>query len=290
MDTIFLNLPRIAYETRKNDEKFFSLLKENAALAMEGFKVKKKFIGERLKQPLLPLLAGESSTAPYLYEKNGTYNLSFVGLSEAVEAHTGQGLEHDKGALDFALKILQELSKLSKTASEELDMRIVVSQRPGDEAIGRLAELDIEQYGRAAIVADGSRGQFHYTDMPTIPLTTKMPVNDRISLESKFQGATPGGHLNPICISPDTNAEAGIQKLTEIAFEAGCRFLAFSSNYSACEVCNQTDAGIVPKCSKCGSVKLTYLGRSSYGIIPFSLWPEAKKRSVERRITYPIPG
>jgi anaerobic ribonucleoside-triphosphate reductase len=290
MDTIFLNLPRIAYEAKKNDEKFFSNLKENAALATEGFRVKKKFIAERLKQPLLPLLAGESSTAPYLYEKNSAYNLSFVGLNEAVKAHTGQSMEHDKAALDFALEILQELSKLAKAASEESEMRITVSQRPGDEAIGRLAELDIERYGRAAIVADGSRGQFHYTDMPTIPLTVKIPLDSRISLESEFQTATPGGHLNPICISPSPNAEAGIQKLTEMAFEAGCRFLAFSSNYSACEVCNRTDPDIVPKCSRCGSVKLTYLGRSSYGILPFSLWPEAKKRSVERRISYTLPA
>ncbi|HUK51242.1 MAG TPA: anaerobic ribonucleoside-triphosphate reductase, partial [Terriglobales bacterium] len=48
MDTIFVNLPRIAYETKKNDEKFFSLLKESVTQSVEGFKVKKKFMGERL--------------------------------------------------------------------------------------------------------------------------------------------------------------------------------------------------------------------------------------------------
>lgn len=287
MDTIFLNLPRISYEAKKNDEKFLALLRETVALTVEGFKFKKKFVSERLKQPLLPLLAGESGAAPYFYEKNSSYNLSFIGLNEAVDAHTGLRMERDKGAADFGLKILQEASKLLKSASEEAEMRILVSQRPGDEAAGRLAELDMEQYGRAAIVADGSRGLFHYTDLPTIPLTTKMAIDSRLELESRFQSATPGGHLSLVCISPDSTAPA-LLKLTERAFESGCKFLAYTSNYSACSVCNHTDLGVTPKCSSCGSDKITHLGRASYGLLPFTLWPEAKKRSVERRISYTV--
>ncbi len=85
----------------------------------------------------------------------------------------GKGWNETKRALEFGLKLLAELSKFAKSASEETEMRISVSQRPGDEAVGRLAELDVEQYGRAVVVADGSRGSLHYTDIPTIPLTTK---------------------------------------------------------------------------------------------------------------------
>lgn len=287
MDTIYVNLPRIAYETKKNEDKFSALLKETVSLTVEGFKVKKKFISERLKQPLLPLLAGESGNTAYFYEKNASYNLAFIGLSEAVEAHTGLKIERDKAAAEFGLKILQEASKLLKEASDESEMRISVSQRPGDEAAARLAELDIEQYGRAAIVADGSRSLFYYTDLPTIPLTTKTSIENRLGLESRIQSATPGGHLSVVCISPNS-AAAGLLKVTEAALEAGCKFLTYTSNYSACNVCNHTDPEITPKCSKCGSDKITYLGRSSYGLLPFSLWPEAKKRSVERRTAYTL--
>jgi anaerobic ribonucleoside-triphosphate reductase len=77
-------------------------------------------------------------------------------------------------------------------------------------------------------------------------------------------------------------------RLTEKAFDSGCKFLVYTSNYSACSVCNHTDPGITPKCSKCGSDKITYLGRSSYGLLPFSLWPEAKRRSAERRVSYTV--
>ena len=194
----------------------------------------------------------------------------------------------DKSGLELGLRILQELSKAAKTASEESEMRITVSQRPGDEAVGRLAELDIEQYGRAIIVADGSRGLFYYTDMPTIPLTAKIPIDARISIESKLQSALPGGHLNVLCVSNESADGPALLRITQGALESGCGFLTYTGNYSACGACNHTDPGTMPKCSKCGSDKLTYLGRSSYGLLPFSLWPEAKKRSIERRIEYSV--
>jgi ribonucleoside-triphosphate reductase len=287
MDTIFVNLARVAYETKKNEEKFLALLRENVTLTIEGFKVKKKFINERLRQPLLPILAGGGETGAYFYEKNASCNLSFIGLDEAVEAHTGLRMDRDKAAADFALKVLQETSKQLKAASDETEVRMSVSQRPGDEAVDRLTELDIEQYGRAVMVPNGVRGPVYYTDMPTLPLSTKLPLQNRINLEAKFQAATPGGHLNIVCVSADTPPQA-LVKLTQRAQESGCKMLTYSSNYTACSMCNQTDFGINPKCSRCGSDKLTYLGRSSYGLLPFSLWPETKRKSVDRRIAYTV--
>ena len=287
MDTIFINLPRVAYEAKKNEEKFFSLLRESVTLTVDGFKVKKKFMNERLHQPLLPILAGEKGKGPYFYEKNASYNISFIGLSEAVEAHTGLRIDRDRAACDFAMKTLQETAKQLKAASDEEEMRITLSQRPGDEAVDRLAELDIEEYGRAVMPPDGPRIPVYYTDLPTIPLTLKVPLDSRINIEPMFQTLTPGGHLNLICISPGANPDA-LLRLTERALAANCKFLTYSSNYSACNVCNQTDPGVNPKCSKCGSDRLTYLGRSSYGMLPFSLWPDAKRRAVDRRTAYAI--
>ena len=104
-------------------------------------------------------------------------------------------------------------------------------------------------------------------------------------MESKFQTATPGGHLNLVCTSPESSG-AALMKMSENALESGCKFLTYTSNYSACSACNHTDPGVTPKCSKCGSDNLVYLGRSSSGMLPFNLWPEAKKRSVEKRVAY----
>jgi ribonucleoside-triphosphate reductase len=285
MDTIFINLPRIAYEAKKNDERFLALLRETVALTVEGFKVKKRFISERFKQPLLPILSGNSTSGPYFYEKNASYNLAFVGLSEAVEAHTGARV--DKTAGDFGLKLLQDTSRQLKTASQEGEMRLTISQRPADEAVERLAELDVQQFGRSVMVPDSGRGPIFYTDLPTLPLSMNASLESRITIETKFQSATPGGHLNVICISGESRP-IDLLNLTERALGAGCKFLTYSSNYSTCNICGRTDIGINPKCNQCGSYRLTYLGRASYGLLPFSLWPEAKRKSVDDRVVYTV--
>ena len=287
MDTIFVNLPRISYEAKRDDGKFLSILRENINLSVEGFRAKRKFMNERLKQPLLQVLSGSGGAVPYFYERNASYNLSFVGLTEAVEAHRGSGVDQVKGAGEFAIELLQDTSKLLKEISREEGMRITISQRPGDEAVERLAELDIEQYGRSALTHDAARGSNYYTDMPTIPLSNDMPINSRVSVESKFQSLLPGGHLNVICISDDSQPKA-LFKLTERAHASGCKFVTYSSNYTTCAVCGQTDKGIRPICGKCGSDKLSYLGRASSSLLPFSLWPDAKRRSVERRVAYKV--
>jgi ribonucleoside-triphosphate reductase len=287
MDTVFINLPRIAYEAKHDDKKFLALLQENVMLSLEGFQVKRKFMNERLKQPLLPILSGNGGTTPYFYEKNASYNVSFVGLAEAAEVHTSSRWGKEKGQMEFASGILRETSKLLEDYSHREEMRVVISQRPGDEAVERLAELDVEQYGRSALAPDGWRGPNYYTDIPTVPLSAAVPLNFRLSIESKIQSLTPGGHLNVLCISDDSQAEK-LTKLTEYALKIGCKFITYSSNYSTCEACGQTTKGIQPKCSKCGSDKLAYLGRASSCLLPFSLWPEAKRRSVDRRVIYKV--
>jgi ribonucleoside-triphosphate reductase len=285
MDSIFLNLPRIAYEAKKNEERLLMLLGELTNLAIEGFKVKRKFMVERLKQPLLPFLAGRNGSTTYFYDKSACYNLTFVGLAEAVEVHLGKRLEQDKAATELGLKILKELSKLADRASKDAEMRIKVSQRPGDEAAGRLAELDVEEYGRAVVIAEGNRGPLYYSDMPTIPLSNQTSIENRIMIESQLQSAMPGGHLNVLCVAP-TCTPSGLVSLTRNTLGSGSGFQTYTGNYSSCNACNETEPGIVPRCNKCGSDKLAYIGRSSYGLVPFNLWPEGKRRNVEARISY----
>jgi ribonucleoside-triphosphate reductase len=290
MDTILLNLPRMAYEARKDDEKLFAAIRENASTAIEGFKAKRKFIVDRLKQPLLPLLAGRQSTLPYFYERNAAYNLSFVGLPEAVQYHTGDRLEQvNKHGVEFAMKILTELSKIAASAREETEMRISISQRAGDDATGRLAGLDIEEYGRAVVVAEGTRGFSYYTDLPTLPLSAKIPIEQRIALEAKFQSLLPGGHLNVVCLSPGSSSQA-LLNLTQQSFQLGCKHQTYTGNYTSCKNCNETDPGLGSRCPRCGSNGLIYSGRSSFEILPFSMWPEGKKKNVEGRVSYELNG
>ncbi len=285
MATIFLNLPRLAYEARKDEDRLFKLMSDTVGLTLEAFKMKRKFMIDRLKQPILPLLFGSGQGTPYFREKMAAYSIALLGLNEACLAHTGSELRKD--SLAFGERILQELKKQSEAASESLGMRFIVSERPGDDATSRLAELDVEQYGKSTVAAQGGRNYPFYTDLPTVPLTSKIPLNERLAIEGMLQTAILGGHLAMISVDSKTSAEA-LLALTHDASSSGLRFITYSGVYSFCKNCNRIIDGLVSSCSSCGSDNVTQYGRSSSTYIPLALWPEGKRRAIEKRAVYSL--
>lgn len=285
MATIFLNLPRLAYEARRDDDKLFNSMAELLNLSVRAFEIKRKFMIDRLKQPVLPLLFGSGQNTPYFREKMATYAVSLLGLDEAARAHTGSELGKD--SLAFGEKVLQALRKQSAAASEGHGMRFVVSLRPGDDAAPRLAELDVEQYGKGNVSAQGGRGSPFYTDLSIVPLTSKLPLNERLAMEGASQALTPGGHLTTISVGNNVTPDA-LLSFTRDAGANKVRFIAYSGLYSFCRNCGRILNGPVPTCSTCGSDNITQYGRSSATYLPLTLWPEGKKRTIEKRTVYSL--
>ena len=67
-----------------------------------ALKRKHKAIDKRLSQGLLPFLAKDIAHEPYLRMGNMAFNISLVGLNEAVRLHTGKQLYEDRAAVDYA--------------------------------------------------------------------------------------------------------------------------------------------------------------------------------------------
>jgi len=285
MATIFLNLPRLAYDARKDDDRYFRQMTEAFTLAVEAFKIKRRFVIDRLKQPILPMLFGSGQAVPYFREKMATYAIGILGLNEASMAHTGGELRRD--SLVFGERILQELRKQAEAVSESLGMRFVVAERPGDQAAARLAELDVDQYGKSTVFSQGGRTHPFYTDIPAVPLNSKIPLGERLAIEGAIQSMTPGGHLAVVCLDAKVTAEP-LLSLTYEAAGSGTRFITYSRSYSYCKNCNRIINGLVSSCSSCTSDNVTQYGRSSFAYVPLALWPEGKKRSAEKRVAYSV--
>jgi len=285
MGTIFLNLPRLAYEARRDDDRLFKSIDQVFSLTVEAFKIKRKFVNDRLRQPILPLLFGSGQSTPYFREKMATYAIAVLGLNEASIAHTGSELRKD--ALGFGEKVLAELKRQSETASENLGMRFVIAQRPGDDAGSRLAELDVERYGKSTVSAQGGRNHPFYTDLPAMPLTSRIPLGERLTIEGTFQGLTPGGHLATVSIDSRATAEALLSQTKE-AIGRGPSFIAYSRPYSFCKNCNRIIDGLVSSCHTCASDNVAHYGRSAATYVSLALWPEGKKRTIEKRAVYSL--
>jgi len=242
-------------------------------------------MADRLRQSILPLLFGSGSGTPYFREKMASYAIAVLGLNEASLTHTGSELRKD--SMGFADKVLQELNRQSETASESLGMRFVVSERPGDDAASRLAELDVEQYGKSTVNAQGGRNHPFYTDLPGVPLTSKMALSERLAIEGMLQTSMPGGHL--ATISVDSVTPEALMSLENEASAKGLKFVTYSRAYSFCKNCNRIINGLVSICGTCASENIAHYGRSSATYVPLALWREGKRRTVEKRAAYSLP-
>ena len=286
MATIFLNLPRLAYESKGDDDRLFGSMDEVFRLATEAFKIKRKFMVDRLKQPILPLLVGSRQGSPYFHEKMATYAVAILGLNEATLAHTGSELR--KESITFGRRLLDELKKQGAASSENLGMRVVISERPCDDASTRLAELDVEQYGKSMISAHGGRNFPFYTDLPAVPLTSKISIEERIAIEGALQASTPGGHLATIQADSKVTPDA-LLSLTNRAASGGLRFFTYNRTYSFCKNCNRIINDLVSSCDVCASDNVTNYDRPSATYVPLTLWPEGKRRTIEKRTVYALP-
>jgi ribonucleoside-triphosphate reductase len=265
----------------------FELLSDIMKTTSEAFKSKRVGINERMKQGLLPVLSHAYDSSSYFYQSNGLYAISYVGLSEAVRYHTEGEIYKDDSAMKFAWAILSRMVQEARTMSEELEMRVQVAQRPGDDAATRLAELDMEKYDRATTTVEGTRAHPCYTDLTTLPFSTKISLSDRAKIEGKFQAATLGGHMLPVHLTPREHDSKTLQSLTAELVSQNVLSFAYANNYSYCRSCRNYTVGIVSKCPGCESALITHLGRCSATFEPFVLWPEAKRRTVEKRVCYP---
>jgi ribonucleoside-triphosphate reductase len=283
----FINLPRIAYEARGNDERFMDLLSSRFKECVEALRIKSEGIGKRSKEGFFPLLTGRMRN--FVIE-GGAHLVAPMGLYEAVKAHTGASIPRDRGATKFALKILEHLKGLSRSSSEELELRISIAQRGCPDASSRLARLDLGSYGVSAISVEGPKKHPRYTDVPTIPLTLKIPLRERAESEGAFQRAFPGGNFLQICLDPSERGARGLCGFVEGAAELDLGFFAFGRALTYCIPCAKTFLGIFSKCPNCEGGDIEAFAMESNEYLPVRLWNEATRRELGRRVLYSLSG
>lgn len=285
MATIFINLPRIVYESKQNEQKLNNILENLMLMVKRAFIEKRKTIRKRSRQNLLPFLSGQSTDNQYFNEESATYTFSFIGLYEAVRAYTSSSITKEDG-IDFGLEIINRMKDHVKMFSQETDLRFVLAQSAQENASARLAELDIERYGRANAKVSGMRSNPFYNDVPIIPLTERTILEKRLEIERKFQDLLNGGHISLICLDEKEHDAANMSSLAKKIIDKKIEFFAFATTYTFCKKCNSTSRGIKSKCPSCNSSSTEYFGRSSSLIIPFNMWNEAKRRIMNKWVRY----
>ncbi len=135
MQSISLNL--LSYPL-KNEEQFYTKLRNEVKTVKQIMKKKKQSLGRR--KELLKFLERTTNGDRYIDIDNMSYNLSLVGLNQAIKRLTGEE-ENNKTVEREIKKLLQKLKKEVK--SQDID--IYLSQKKDKEAIERFKETGIQE-------------------------------------------------------------------------------------------------------------------------------------------------
>ena len=281
--TVQLNVPRAAYEASGKDEKFLQTIQSGTIEAVKALQLRQQAINERVSEGVLPLLAWRADGGAYYDARRAHGEIGLLGLAEAVKHHTRAEL-WEKTSLAVAKKIV-ESARRAVSEADARDIRVRIGLHSSPQASARLASIDAEKFGFSTIVYQGSKKYPYYNDVPGIPLAQKVPFATRASIEGELQSSFDGGALLPLMVRPNVDSSA-LSKASRELSEAGGRYFTFSSQYSRCQRCYNTSAGVRARCDNCGFERLTILAKLGGRLLPLDSWPDARKRDLDRIIPY----
>lgn len=271
--TVTLNLPRIAYLS-KNEEEFFERLDDLLRTAARSLNVKRQVLGKLLKAGLYPYTS--------LYIDDFSHHASTIGVLGMNEACLNASwIEKnlmDENALAFAKRVLEHINGRLIEFQHKYQSLYVLEATPAESVSTRLAQMDQEKY-------PDMHKYVYYTNSTMLPADATEDVFDALDREAGLLKLYSGGTLFDVNLKEGTSEWKAIRKLVQsIASNYPVPVFAISPIYSICP-----DHGylygieeICPHCSK----KTEIWARTSGYYRSVHQWSEGKKAEFLVRKSY----
>jgi ribonucleoside-triphosphate reductase len=237
LQNVTLNLPRAAYYAAGDDEKLYEKLDDIMSIAVRAHEQKKELIENLLamgSQGPLALLTMAPDGQQYLRMHRVTYLVGLLGLNELVQSHTGCELHESDEAFRLGLKVIAHLKLACDKASKEVGMRPDAAER----------------------VVKGSMdvGEVYYTNSTFLNVSHPISPIERVKKEGMFHDMIEAGALSHVWIA-DTrpSAEAVASFVKKTFTHTRNAQIAFSPEFTTCNVCMKVSRGLVDTCPYCSS-------------------------------------
>ncbi|MEM2999777.1 MAG: anaerobic ribonucleoside-triphosphate reductase [Candidatus Bathyarchaeia archaeon] len=256
LGAVTINLPRIAYESGKDKNKFFEILKERCELAARALRVKHAALKQHGKNAL-PFMMQSSNGDTYFRLENCSRLINFAGLRESVKIFCEKDLS-DEEAGRFSDEVIKNVLVFKQKFSKKYGKRLFPIMLSSPEASERLAQLDIEKYGVAKVKFSGTREKPFYSttkrlnlsvgNFPYIPMAA-------LEVEQKLKGFDAGGTLHVIEMANNECKPEELMQLTEhLIKNQGLEFFTYNRISTYCDNCRKSWIGVLHKCPSCSSM------------------------------------
>ncbi len=281
LQVVSINLPRIAYESRDEDE-LFDLLLERMILARRIIEIKADVIKRGMENGSLPFLTQDVDGEPYYRVDKVVRSIGFVGLNEMLKAFTGEELHESEAAWNFGLKVIKFMMDTAVEWSKETGLRWVITQTPAESTAYRFARLD-RKYFRDAVV-QGEGDSIYYTNSSHCRVSANIPLFRRLKIEGSFHPLCNGGMMAHVWLGESSPSPELLWKLTKkIATKTLIGYWAYTKDMTYCRRCQKVSGGISDTCPSCGSKDVECYSRITGYYQRVSGWNEGKKRELKDR-------
>lgn len=252
-----INLPRLGILAEKNEEKFYSLLKEKMDLVV-GQLLDRFAIQSKKHVYNFPFLMGqgvwidsdklgpEDSVGEVL--KHGTLSVGFIGLAETLTAlfghHHGESDEMQKKGLEIVGWMRKYLDE--ESAKRGLNFSLLAT--PAEGLSGRFIKIDKKRFG----IIPGITDRDYYTNSFHIPVWYNISAYDKINKEAPYHALTNAGHISYVELDGDTtnNLEA-FESVVRCMHDAGIGYGSINHPVDRDPLCGYV--GVIGEtCPRCG--------------------------------------
>lgn len=252
-----INLPRLAIEANKSEDKFFAQLDKTIDLCIRQLLHRYKIQCSR-KVLNFPFLMGqgvwrdsdklnpEDTLESVL--KHGSLTVGFIGLAECLKALTGKHHGESDDAQALGLKIIGHMRKRMDEATKDTHLNFALIATPAEGLAGRFVRIDRKRYG----VIEGVTDRDYYTNSFHVPVYFPITAFEKISREAPYHALTNGGHISYIELDGDPSENPSVlEKIVRCMKEQGIGYGAINHPVDRDPVCGYT--GIIgDTCPKCG--------------------------------------
>ncbi len=264
LQNVTLNLPRAAYYAKGDDQKLFEKIDEAFELIVKAHEQKRVIIEKLLAMGdggPLALLTMKQDGQEYLRMHRVTFLVGLLGLNELVQSHVGEEIHESNRAFRLGLRVIAHLKLECERWSKKTGMKLVLEQTPAESAAYRLAKLDLQHFpseAEAVVKGNLSLGEVYYTNSTFLNVSEKISPIERVKKEGMFHDMIEAGALSHIWIAdshPEKEAIASFVKAT--FFHTRNAQIAFSPEFTTCNVCQKVSRGLVDSCPYCASSQVS---------------------------------
>ena len=242
LHAVSINLPRLAYESNKDDTYFRAKVNLILKTAISALSTRREIIDDMTGKGLLPLL---NINTGIISSQKIPLVINFTGLDEAIYSLLGTK-SSSKERVKLAGKIIdtamEEISNSCKRLGEEFGLSSIV-----DDSAKRFANIDIEKFGKARVINKANSREYQQSII--LDLDEQEKIDEMNGYISKFKGGY------SVYIDTSNSTIKNFQEMTnKISKKVG--FFKYHCKLRVCISCAYKNVYNTEKCSNCNSTSL----------------------------------